>query len=298
MKIAITGSTGLIGSAVVAELERGGASITRVVRPGSRARGVTWNPEQGTIDAAGVEGHDAFIHLAGENIGGGLWTKARRRRIRDSREGGTQLLASTIAKLQRPPGVLVCASAIGFYGDHPGSDQVDESWPKGRGFLADVVEAWERACDPARAAGIRVVNTRFGLVLSRNGGALAPLLRVVRLGLGGKIGSGKQVWSWVAIDDVVGAIKLALANTEFAGPINVVSPFPVTNVAFTRALGRVLRRPTVFGVPEFVLKGLAGDMAEELLLFGVRVVPRKLLDAGYAFQYPELETALKHVVQV
>jgi uncharacterized protein (TIGR01777 family) len=296
MRIAITGSTGLIGSALVAALEADGHAITRVVRPASSAQGVLWDPERGTIDLNGLEGHEAVIHLAGEQIAG-LWTKERKRRIRESRTRGTALLATSLTRLRRPPAVLVSASAIGFYGDRPSSEPVDETDRKGSGFLADVSDAWERATDPAREGGIRVANTRFGLVLSRRGGALAPLLCVFRLGLGGRIGSGQQTWSWVAIDDVVGAVRFVIATAALEGPVNVVAPFPVSNLAFTRALGRVLRRPTLFAVPEIVLRTVAGEMARELLLFGVRAVPRKLLDAGYEFRYPEVETALKHVLK-
>ena len=295
-RIAITGSTGLIGSGLVAVFQADGHTITRIVRPGSSSTGVVWDPEKGSIDASGLEGHDAVIHLAGESIAR-PWTARRRRRIRESRERGTRLLATTLAGLKQPPGVLVSSSAIGFYGDQPSSQTLDERAPKGAGFLADVADAWERAADPAREAGIRVVNPRFGIVLSREGGALAPLFVVFKLGLGGTLGTGRQVWSWVAIDDVMGAVRFALMARDLDGPVNVVAPFPVTNAAFTRALGRVLRRPTVFGVPEFVLRGIAGRMAEEMLLFGVRAAPRKLLDAGYEFQYPEIEVALKHVLE-
>lgn len=297
MKIALTGSTGMIGSAVREALEAEGHSVLRLVRPGSRAAGVAWDPASGAIDLPALEGIDAAVHLAGETIAA-LWTPAKKRRIVQSREQGTRLLASTLAKLTRPPSVLICASAIGYYGDRPPDQAVDESARRGAGFLADVVEKWERAAEPARAAGIRVANMRFGIVLSADGGALEPLLRIYRLGLGGRLGSGRQVWSWVALEDVVGSILFALRTPSLDGPVNVVAPQPVTNLAFTRTLGRVLHRPTLFGVPALVLKTVAGDMAEEMLLFGVRVVPRKLKEAGYVFRYPELEVALRHTLRM
>ena len=295
MRVAITGSTGLIGSSLVTALAAHGHSITRIVRPASEASGVVWDPDRGTIDLLGLEGHDAVIHLAGESIAR-PWTTRRKRRIKESRERGTRLIAESLGRLQKPPSVLVCASATGYYGDRPGTESVTEETGPGTGFLATVVTAWERATEPAKEAGVRVVNTRFGIVLSPRGGALAPLLPIFRAGLGGKFGSGQQVWSWVTIDDVVAAVAFAARTTALSGPVNVVAPFPVTNAAFTRALGRVLHRPTLFAVPEFVLKAVAGNMARELLLFGVRVVPKKLQAAGYEFRHPEIETALKHVL--
>lgn len=291
----MTGSTGLIGSALIPALEQAGHSVTRLVRPGARTRGVMWDPPAGTIDLAGLEGHNAFVHLAGESIAG-IWTRGRKRRVLESRQQGTGLLATSIAELRVPPSVLVSASAIGYYGDRPPDEPVDETSPRGAGFLADVVEEWEKAAEPARQAGVRVVNTRFGLILSKNGGALGPMLPVFKGGLGGKLGSGKQVFSWVAIDDVVQSILFILTADKLAGPVNVVAPLPVTNLAFTRIMGRVLHRPTIFGVPATLLRMAGGQMAREMLLSGVRVRPRKLTEAGYAFLYPELESALQHVL--
>lgn len=289
MRVALTGSSGMIGRAVHHALDADGHSIIPLRRP------TDWDPERGTIDLSLLEGADAVIHLAGETIVG-LWTASKKRRILESRVKGTTLIATSIGKLARPPLALISASAIGFYGDRPADQPVDETSPRGAGFLADVAEQWERSTDPARAAGVRVVNLRFGIVLSPQGGALGPLLPLFRLGLGGKLGTGRQVWSWVSIDDVVGAIHFALQTTSLDGPVNVVAPQPVTNLAFTRTMGRVLRRPTLFGVPKVLLTAVAGNMAEEMLLFGVRVVPRKLLDAGFVFEHPELEKALRELM--
>lgn len=295
MRIAITGSTGLIGSALIPSLEADGHEITRIVRPGSKQTGVQWDPVAGTIDHAGLEGHDAFVHLAGESVAA-LWTTGRKRRLRESRVRGTALLSSTIASLDVRPSVLVSASAIGFYGNRPG-EIIDEASPRGEGFLAHLAEEWEAATEPARRTAIRVVNPRMGLVLSPKGGALGPMLPLFKAGLGGRLGDGRQIWSWVAIDDVVGALKLMITTQRLEGPVNVVAPLAVTNLAFTRALGRVLRRPTIMAAPEIVLKTVGGDMAQEMLLNGVRVVPRKLQGAGYEFVYPELEAALRALLR-
>ncbi|MGQ0561812.1 MAG: TIGR01777 family oxidoreductase [Gemmatimonadota bacterium] len=289
MRIAITGSSGLIGSALVPALEASGHTVVRMVR------GRDWDPRAGTVELSSLEACDAVVHLAGASLAG-LWTRARKRRIFESRERGTRALAMALARLSRPPSVLLSASAIGYYGPRAADERVAEGEPRGPGFLADVVEAWERAADPARDAGIRVVNSRFAVVLSAQGGALAAALPIFRLGLGGRLGSGRQIWSWVAIDDVVQAIAFCLARPDLSGPVNVAAPQAVTNLAFTRTLGRVLRRPTIMAVPAFALKLAGGQMAREALLSGVRVVPRKLEEAGYEFRYAELETALRHLL--
>jgi uncharacterized protein (TIGR01777 family) len=293
MKIAVTGSSGLIGSAVVRALTARGDEVVPLVRPGSQRKGIQWDPANGTIDKAALEGFDGVVHLAGESIAA-VWTASRKRRILQSRVQGTSLLATSLAQLQRRPAVLVSASAIGYYGNHPAGEPVDESAPRGGGFLADVVEKWEAAAQPARDAGIRVVHPRFGLVLSKDGGALKAALPAFYVGIGGRLGSGKQIWSWVALDDVVGAI-LHVLDHPLSGPVNVAAPNPVTNAEFTRILGEVLHRPTVIPAPEFLLK-LVGGAAEELVLFGVRVVPKKLMENGYRFRYPELRQALQAVL--
>ncbi|HEY0674358.1 MAG TPA: TIGR01777 family oxidoreductase [Longimicrobiales bacterium] len=293
MRIGVTGSSGLIGSATVRALEARGDEVVRIVRPGSRSRGVYWDPGIGQIDRDALVGVDAIVHLAGESIFS-IWTPAQKRRIRDSRVRGTGLIATSIAQLERPPRVLISASAIGYYGNHPGAEPIDEQSPKGAGFLADVVEAWEGAADPARAAGIRVAHPRMGLILAKKAGALMVAAPVFSLGLGGRIGSGKQYWSWVALDDVVGSL-LHLLDKPVSGPVNVVAPNAVTNAEFTRALAKVLHRPALFAAPEFLLR-LIGGPAEELVLSGARVVPRKLQESGYEFRYPELREALQAVL--
>lgn len=298
MRVAITGSSGLIGSALVERLRANGHEVTRLVRSRDRAGGpgaAYWDPARGEVDAAGLEGHDVVIHLAGESLVG-LWTARKKARIQDSRVRGTRLLAEALAALSRPPAVLLSASAIGFYGARPPDVGLDEDAPPGTGFLADTARAWEAAADPARAAGIRVVHPRFGLVLSPRGGALAAMLPLFRLGLGGRLGSGAQVWSWITLDDVVEAALHALRTESLAGPVNFVAPEPVSNAEFTRVLGRVLRRPALLVVPAFAARLAAGEMAEEMLLSGARVVPRRLLETGYRFRFPALEPALRHLL--
>ena len=295
MHVAISGASGLVGGALAESLIAGGHTVRRLVRGDARGDDVRWDPEAGAIDAAKLEGVDTFVHLAGEGIASGRWNAEKKRRIRESRVQGTGLVARTLAALSRRPSVLVCASAVGFYGPR-GDEELDESAPPGTSFLSEVCRAWESAADPARAAGIRVVHTRFGVVLSDKGGALAKMLTPFRMGAGGRIGSGRQWMSWISIDDVVGAINHALATASAAGPVNVVAPNPVTNAEFTKTLGRVLSRPTVFPMPAFAARVAFGEMAEELLLSGQRVVPRRLLESGYRFRHEDLETALRHVL--
>ncbi|HEX7242851.1 MAG TPA: TIGR01777 family oxidoreductase [Longimicrobiaceae bacterium] len=292
-RVAVTGASGLIGSALVRALRAEGRRVVRLVRsrPQPGSGDVAWDPERGEIDAAGLEGVDAVVHLAGENVAQ-PWTAEAKRRIRESRERGTRLLARALAGLSDRPGVLVSASAIGFYGDR-GDETLDESSGPGGGFLAEVCEGWEAAADPARDAGVRVVHPRIGVVLTPQGGALAKLLVPFRLGVGGKVGSGRQWMSWVALEDVVEALRFALREDALSGPANLTAPSPVTNEEFTRVLGRVLHRPTLFAVPGAALKLVMGQMAEEALLAGQRVLPRALLDAGFEFRHPELEGALR-----
>ncbi len=296
MNILVTGSTGLVGSAVVPFLTTGGHRVVRLVR--GTARGpddVEWNPQAGTIDAAKLEGLDAVVHLAGENIATGRWSAAKKARIRDSRVNGTRVLSEALAKLSRKPRVLVGASAIGFYGDR-GDDVMTETSTPGSSFLSNVCRDWEAACEPARQAGIRVVNLRTGVVLTPRGGALAKMLLPFKLCAGGVVGSGQQFWSWIALDDEVGAIHHAMTHDELSGPVNLVSPEPITNRDFTKTLGRVLGRPTIAPLPAFVVKLLMGEMGEELLLASSRVVPNRLQETGYPFRYPTLEGALRHLL--
>jgi uncharacterized protein (TIGR01777 family) len=295
MKVAITGSSGLIGGALASALETEDYEIARLVRSGADPGGgrYLWDPGAGTLDARAVEGAGAVVHLAGESVAG-RWTEAKKRRILESRVRGTRLMAETLAALDQRPEVLVCASAIGFYGKR-GEQPVDESDPGSDDFLADVVKQWEAACEPARAAGIRVVNTRFGIVLSRDGGALRTMLPAFRLGVGGRLGSGRQGFSWVAIDDVVAAIGYAVESRGLSGPVNVTAPHPVSNEEFSKTLGRVLHRPAVLPVPGFAMRLALGEFSQEAL-GGLKVLPRRLEESGFEFGYPELEPALRHVL--
>jgi uncharacterized protein len=296
MHVLVSGASGLIGSALAPALDTGGHRVTRLVR-GERDGGgetVRWDPDAGVIDAAALEGVDAVVHLAGETVAG-RWTRSKKERIMESRRGGTGLLARTIAGLERPPRTLVCASAIGAYGNR-GDEPLTERSATGSGFLADVVREWEAATRPAAEAGIRVVNLRFGIVLSPRGGALGQMLTPFRLGVGGPLGSGRQYMSWISIDDVVGAIQHALVAARLSGPVNTTAPEPVTNRVFSRTLGRVLRRPALLPVPPVALRLLFGQFADEGLLWGQRVLPERLLESGYPFRHRSLEAALRHVL--
>jgi len=299
MRVAITGSTGLVGSEVVTVLSAVGHEVVRLVRraPALGEKAVLrWDPEKGAIDAAGLEGIDAVIHLAGENVGSGRWTAARKAAIRDSRVDGTRLLCEALAELARPPKTLVCASAVGFYGDREEELLTEESTP-GTGFLAEVCREWEAASEPAARKGIRVVTLRIGVVLSSNGGALPRMLPLFRAGLGGVIGGGRQYVSWVALDDLPLIILHALQCGGLSGPVNAVTPHPVTNRELTEALGKVLSRPTPLPVPAFALRLAVGrEMADALLLASARVVPRRLEETGFRFRFPELPAALRHLL--
>lgn len=296
LRVAVTGSTGLIGSALVPALRAAGHPVVRVVRsrPAPGSGDVAWDPARGEIDAAGLEGVGAVVHLAGENVGK-PWTAEQKARIRGSREQGTRTLARALAGLRAPPRVLVSASAIGYYGDR-GDETLDETASSGGGFLAEVCRVWEAEAQPARDRGIRVVHPRIGVVLSREGGALDRMLLPFRIGVGGRVGSGRQWMSWVALDDVVEAIRFALGRDTLEGPVNVTAPTPVSNEEFTRVLGRVLGRPAVLAVPAFALRLALGQMAEETVLVSQRAVPTRLTRSGFRFRYPELEGALRAVL--
>jgi uncharacterized protein (TIGR01777 family) len=297
MNILVTGSSGLVGSALVPLLKKDGHTVTRLVRsaPAAGENAVTWDPEKGQLSAAALEGMDAVVHLAGENIAAGRWTAVRKARIRDSRVKGTGLLSETLARLERPPRVLISASAIGYYGSRGDEVLTEESQP-GTGFLAEVCRDWEEATAPAARRGIRVVLLRFGVIFSGHGGALAKMLTPFRLGVGGRIGDGGQYMGWVALDDAVGAIDYGLVTEALAGPVNVVAPQAVTNAEFTKTLGRVLGRPTVFPMPAFAARLMFGEVADELLLASQRVKPAQLLDGNYPFRFPDLEGALRHLL--
>jgi uncharacterized protein (TIGR01777 family) len=288
MKIAMTGSSGLVGSALMPILIAAGHDVVPLKRPRD------WNPDKGTSNLSALSGVEAVIHLAGENIASGRWTAARKQSVLDSRTKGTRLIAETISRMERPPQVLVSASAIGYYGDRGNEVLIENSAP-GTGFLAEVCSQWEAATDPATRKGIRVVHLRIGLVLSPSGGALGKMLLPFKLGLGGRIGSGRQFWSWISLDDLCGAIAHCTQATELHGPVNIVSPTPVTNAEFTKALGRALGRPTIFPVPAFALRTALGEMADALVLASARVEPKKLMASRFVFRHTELEATLRYL---
>lgn len=298
MRIAVSGSHGLIGSALVRSLEGDGHQVARLTRPGAEARpgDVPWDIEAGTIDAAALEGVDGVVHLAGEGIAAGRWTEEHKRRVRESRTRSTALLAETLATLDAPPAVLLSGSAIGYYGDR-GDEELTEASPPGEGFLPELCQAWEAATGMAEAAGIRVAHLRTGIVLSPDGGALAKQLLPFKLGLGGKAGRGDQWQPWIALDDHVRALRFLL-EAEVRGPVNLTAPHPVTNATFARTLGRVLGRPAVIPIPRVVTKLPAGigPLVENLLFSSARVLPAVLSGAGFTFLQPELEPALRHLL--
>ena len=296
MHVVVSGSRGLVGSTLVPFLTTGGHGVTRLVRGTATGPDETvWDPLRGLVDASRLDGADAVVHLAGANIAAGRWTPARKAEIRRSRVDGTRNLCEVLSHLPRPPKVLVSASAIGLYGDR-GAEVLTEQSAPGTGFLTDVCREWEAATAPASRAGIRVVNLRFGMVLSPRGGALRKLLLPFQLGMGGRIGDGRQFTSWIALDDAVGAIQHALCEESIRGPVNAVAPGPVTNAEFTRTLARVLRRPTLLPVPAFAARLAFGEMADALLLAGARVMPARLQASGYRFRFPDLESALRHLL--
>lgn len=297
MQVAITGSSGLIGTELRRALSMSGHDVLRIVRGGPAASDTArWDPASGAIEGAALEGIDAVVHLAGESIGGGRWTESQKAKILDSRVQGTGLLASTLAGLQDPPKVLVSGSAVGVYGDRGGETLTEES-STGDGFLAEVVRQWEEAAGPAERAGIRVPRIRTGIVLSRHGGALQKMLLPFKLGLGGRLGSGKQYWSWISIHDEVAAIMHVIESEDLTGPVNLTAPAPATQIEFARTLARVLGRPAILPTPSFGLRALYGsEMVEETLTGGQRVLPQKLEASGYHFLHRDLEQALRAVV--
>lgn len=294
-RVAVTGSRGLVGSALVPLLAARGHEVVRLSRDPADATAVAWEPGRGLRRPEDLAGVDAVVHLAGENIGARRWSAAHKAEVRRSRVEGTRTLCESLARFAAPPRVLLCASAIGFYGDR-GGERLTEASPPGAGFLAAVVEEWEAATAAAARAGMRVVLLRFGVILSPAGGALRKMLFPFRMGLGGRLGGGGQVWSWVAIDDVVGAIAHAVACEALRGPVNVVAPHPVTNRDFTATLARVLRRPALCPAPAGILRLALGEMADALLLSSACVQPERLLASGYRFHFPDLEGALRHLL--
>ncbi|WP_432932187.1 TIGR01777 family oxidoreductase [Microbispora sp. CA-135349] len=296
MTAVVTGSSGLLGTALVGALRADGHEVRRLVRrtpagPDERF----WDPANGILDPAALEGADAVVHLAGAGIGDRRWSEAYKRELVDSRVGGTRTLAEALARAEGGPRVLLSSSAIGFYGD-TGDREVDESAPPGRGFLADLVRGWETATEPAGEAGVRVTLLRSGMVLTGRGGALARMLPIFKMGAGAVLGSGRQYVSWISLPDWVGAVRFLLAR-ELAGPVNLTAPEPVTNADYTAALARALKRPTMpVPAPRFALRLALGEFADEALLAGQRVLPRRLLDAGHRFAHPTIGEALAAVL--
>ena len=294
-RIAIAGASGLVGKRLCSLLESDGHALLRLVRrPATGSGEVEWDPANGRLEPEALEGIDAFVHLSGESVAAGRWSPARKSEIVRSRTVSTRLVAATLARLSSKPS-LVAASAIGYYGDR-GGEWLDETSRPGRGFLPEVCVEWERACDAAREAGLRVVNVRIGVALDPAGGALPAMLVPFRLGLGGKLGSGAQYVSWITLDDVVGVLRHCLVSTTLSGPLNAVAPAPVTNAELTRVIARVLRRPAFLRVPASVLRLALGQSADELLLGGARISSGKLERSGFAFRDPELEAALRRML--
>jgi len=295
MRVMISGASGLVGRELVRLLTASGHSVTRLVRREAGEGELRWDPRTGQLEEEPPSGIDAAVHLAGENIAAQRWTAAVKRRIRDSRVEGTRRLCETLARWARPPRTLISASAIGYYGDR-GDERLEENSPAGSGFLAEVARDWEAATQPAAAAGIRVVVVRLGVVLSPRGGALVRMLPIFRFGGGGVIGSGRQYWSWISLDDTAGAICHLLENESVSGPVNVVAPQSVTNAEFTKTLASVLSRPAMVPLPAFAARWALGEMAEGLLLASARVEPKRLLESGFEFRHPTLATALRSLL--
>jgi uncharacterized protein len=294
-RILVSGSSGLIGTALIPALESGGYEITRLVHRAVTGKDqIQWDPAR-PLAPESVSGFDTVVHLAGESIVG-RWTEAKKRRIRESRVRGTRNLADALAAAPQRPRLLISASAIGYYGDRGEEKLVEDSAP-GVGFLPEVCREWEDANGPATKAGIRTVQLRFGLVLSRNGGALQKMLPPFRMGIGGNMGNGRQWWSWIDIDDLVGTVEHVIKTDTLRGPANVVAPNPVTNAEFTKTLASVLSRPAIFPMPAFVARLAFGQMGDELLLASQRVEPAKLTASGYVFRKPELRAALVGILE-
>jgi uncharacterized protein (TIGR01777 family) len=297
MRVLVTGASGLVGGALVRSLLADGNEVVRLVRGRAPASPdeVEWDPDTGALDGRRLPGIDAAVHLAGESIASGRWSGAQKSRIRESRARGTSLLARTLAALATPPEVLVSASAMGFYGDR-GDEPLAEGAPPGTGFLAEVCREWEAALEPAAARGIRTVPVRWGLVLSRHGGALPRMLLPFRMGVGGTLGTGRQYMSWITLEDAVGVLRHTLHSGGVAGPVNGAAPGAVTNREFTAALGRALSRPALLPVPAFAVRLLFGEMGDALLLSSARLVPARLAESGFRFRDPEIGGALRRVL--
>jgi uncharacterized protein (TIGR01777 family) len=297
MKILMTGSSGMVGSALTGYLRAQGHTVAALVRL-PRIAGpdeVAWNPETGELDAQAAAGAEAVVNLGGASIGQGRWSENRKQLLRSSRVDATRQLVDALARLEPRPNVLVSASAVGYYGDRGDETLTEESSP-GSDFLALLVRDWEAAARRAETLGMRVVLLRFGIILSPRGGALEQMVGPIKLGVGGRLGSGRQWMSWIALDDVVALVTAAIGNREWSGVYNAVAPLPVTNADFTRALGKVLHRPTLFPAPRFALRLLLGEMADGMVLASQRVLPARLASAGYPYLYPGLELSLRKVI--
>jgi len=299
MRVLVTGASGLVGSALAGALRGAGHSADRLVRPGSEAKGaghgIKWDPVSGDLDRAAAEGADAVVHLAGANIGAGRWTASRKKLLRSSRVEATRNLVTGLLQLDRRPRALVSASAVGYYGNR-GDELLTEESPPGEDFLGMLARDWEKEAMRAADFGMRVVIVRLGVILAPHGGALERMLLPFQLGLGGRLGSGKQWMSWITLPDAIGVLRHALENDALAGPVNAVAPNPVRNAEFTRTLGKVLGRPTIFPAPAFALRLVLGEMAGALLLSSQCVVPQKLQQQGYGFRHADLETGLRAVL--
>jgi uncharacterized protein (TIGR01777 family) len=296
MKILISGSSGLIGSHLSAYLSRRGHIVSHLIRDRNKIleNNIWWDPEKSEIDPVALEGYHAVIHLGGENIASRRWTSRQKQRIKESRVRSTQLLARTMGQLKLPPYTFICASATGYYGDR-GDEEIKEDDQAGKGFLADVVREWEAATEPAKMASIRVINCRFGVILTTAGGVLARTLPLFRFGLGGRIGNGKQYTPWITLEDVLPVVEFILQNKQITGPVNVVAPQSVTNSEYTKTLARVLERPHFLSIPGMLIKAVLGEMGDELLLTSTRAVPAVLIDNGYPFTHPLLKPALESI---
>jgi len=295
MKILVSGSHGLVGKALTTSLVNAGHEIVSLVRQSANDSEIEWHPNQGKINGQQLEGFDVVVHLAGESIASGRWTEEKKRKIRESRVKGTELLSSALARLSQPPSTFISASAIGFYGSRGDELLTEESAP-GDGFLPEVCVAWEKATGQAEAKGIRTIHPRFGIILDEKGGALERMLTPFRMGVGGKVGNGKQWMSWIALEDVINALRFLIDEPGSEGPVNFTAPRPVTNADFTEALGSVLSRPTLFSVPAFAARLAFGEMADELLLSSAKVEPSRLNEKGFQFKHPELSSALKAIL--
>ncbi|NUM34162.1 MAG: TIGR01777 family protein [Candidatus Brocadiae bacterium] len=295
MKVLVSGSSGFLGKNLVFYLKQKGHEVISLVRTQNKGENtVYWNPEKGIIGK--LPPIDAAIHLSGENIGNERWTKEKKKKILDSRVLSTRLLAKTFSEMTTPPKMWLCASACGFYGNQ-GDKKLTEESPKGKGFLSDVCQEWEKETQSVKAKGIRVASLRFGIILSPQGGVLEKMLIPFKLGLGGPIGNGKQYVSWISLDDAVSAIHHCLICEKIQGPVNLVAPEPITNEGFSKLLGKILNRPTVFFIPNMAPRIMLGEMGEELVLYSIRSMPAKLLETGYSFIHPDMETALRYLLK-